>query len=150
MRPLNARKRRKQQGAKRIVHDIMPSEKRSEEEQRLLNIALFNSTLNGNITGMKLALKGGADMNMKATGLMITPLHAAAIHQQDKACAFLIKKGADVYANDDRGHTPLQKAISWGNRTEIVHMLAEAMAHAIVGKEKRIIFVSSFRACVSS
>jgi ankyrin repeat protein len=150
MRQLNARKPRKRQGAKRILHEILPSEKRSEVEQHVLNAGLYNSAIKGNIAGMKRALEGGADINMSSEeGVWNTLLHTTVIHNQGKACAFLIKKGADLFATGDSGHTPLQVAAKWG-RSEIMRIIADGMAGALVGRKNEEAFISSFRACVSS
>jgi ankyrin repeat protein len=150
MRQLNARKPRKRQTARQVEREILPSEGRSEVEQHVLNAGLYNSAIKGNIAGMKRALKGGADINMRSEeGVWNTLLHMTVIHNQGKACTFLIKKGADVFATGDSGYTPLQVAIKWG-RTEIVRILADGMARAIVGKENGDAFISSFRACFSS
>jgi ankyrin repeat protein len=147
MKQLGARKALRQEAARRISQDILQSEGYSE--QWINNDSLYNAAMAGDVNSIRLNLEAGADLNARFSGLNITALHAAAMHNQPKACAFLVKKGADIFATDDVGHTPIQTAISWRSMLA-VPTLAEAMARAIAGKENGKEFVWFFRACISS
>jgi ankyrin repeat protein len=147
MKQLDARRTQRQEAARRISQDIMPSEGYSEQWKN--NDSLYNAAMAGNVHSIRLNLEAGADLNARFSGLNITALHAAAMHNQPKACAFLVKKGADIFATDDVGHTPLQTAISWRSMLA-VPTLAEAAIRAIVGKKNGKEFVWYLRACLSS
>jgi len=65
-----------------------------------------------------------------------TPLHIAATHAHDGVCHVLISNGANVYAKDCDGKTPLdccKEAQSWGpdpyvyGKAECMEILQEAM-----------------------
>jgi ankyrin repeat protein len=62
------------------------------------------------IEAIELCIKAGADLNA-ANGTGQTALHAAAQAGQDKIVEFLIAKGANVNAKDQRGNTPLDSAL---------------------------------------
>lgn len=62
------------------------------------------------IEAIELCLKAGVDVNA-TNGTGQTALHAGAQAGQDKIVEFLIAKGANVNAKDQRGFTPLDNAL---------------------------------------
>jgi ankyrin repeat protein len=148
MKQLDARKALTQETAKRISQDILPSEDYSK--QRNFDGALYSAAMNGDTIAIKGLLDKGADVNARFSGLYITALHAAAIQNEHNACALLLEKGANPFALNDLGKTPLQQALSWRSSDLVVRTLAEGMARAIMGKENGKAFIRYLRACLSS
>jgi ankyrin repeat protein len=59
----------------------------------------------------ELLIAEGADVNAKAGGAFITPLHEAALGGHKGIAELLIAKGADVNAKNNDGVTPLNWAL---------------------------------------
>ncbi len=76
---------------------------------------LFAAAKRGNLRAAELALDSDAEVNAKdplQNGA--SPLHLAALSGSTKLVRLLIEKGADPYAKDDQGRTPLHLAESFG------------------------------------
>lgn len=79
----------------------------------------------------ELLLERGADVNAADT-LFNTPLHLAALVDNQEVVKLLIERGADVNARNNRGWTPLHIAAYW-NRKDIAKLLLENGANPTVG-----------------
>jgi len=71
----------------------------------------------------ELLLERGADVNAADT-LFNTPLHLAALVDNQEVVKLLIERGADVNARNNRGWTPLHIAAYW-NHPELAELLIE-------------------------
>ena len=87
-------------------------------------IVFVESSLNGNISRMKVLLSIGADVNgfECATARCRTPLTAAVQGGQYEAVQLLLARGADVNKKLKRGQTALMLASYYGH-TELVRLL---------------------------
>lgn len=72
-------------------------------------------------------IDAGADVNTRATKSGWTPLHQAAYVNNEKAVLTLLKNGADKYATDNRGSTPMSDSCYWTEKAsqhaEIVKLM---------------------------
>ena len=59
-----------------------------------------------------------------------TPLHFAVSHSKPDAVSKLIENGADVYARDANGHTPLSMALNIKNKV-VIKLLLDAGAEPL-------------------
>lgn len=91
-----------------------------------VHIAAFE----GDVTALKKALDGGADINVKAKYRAFagyTPLHLAAFEGHTKAVLLLVQKKANINAPATDKKTPLHLAAAYG-RLEAVRELIKAGA----------------------
>lgn len=79
----------------------------------------------GNLAQVRSAVEQGADVVAKDGELGWTPLHWAASGGQEEVAAFLIDKGAEVDARDERGNTPLVSAAAAGRRAVTELLIAK-------------------------
>lgn len=63
------------------------------------------------LKGMELLLKAGANINQKSTATGETPLHTAVRMNWQSVVKFIVEKGGDLGAKENRGLTPFDYAI---------------------------------------
>ena len=73
--------------------------------------SIWNAVAANNIQFIKELLISGEDVNAKAGTHGGSPLHATGMFGRKECAEFLIAKGADVNAKDDRGETALDWAV---------------------------------------
>lgn len=93
---------------------------------------LHSAVAKGNLEVAEVLIKNGAEVNAKCSNTRNTPLHWAARNDHKAVAELLIAKGADVNAKGTKGETPLDLAISKGNK-ELVDLLRK---HGAVDKRK--------------
>ena len=71
---------------------------------------LFEAATVGDRGSARSNLKKGANVNATPTGSSWTPLHLAANEGSEATCRCLLDGGADLYARNNAGETPLQLA----------------------------------------
>ena len=85
----------------------------SEQEGRLhpddAEIYFLYAAQAGNLDDVKEGLASGADVNARLPDDESTALHRAAEYGNVELAEFLLSCGADIYAADDKGNTPLHK-----------------------------------------
>ncbi|KAL8745436.1 MAG: hypothetical protein Q9190_002418 [Brigantiaea leucoxantha] len=75
------------------------------------NIALYEAAGYGSSTDVQNALKKGANVDYRGSGLLSSPLHQAAIYGRDEIVKILLEGGAKVAAQDRFGRTALHEAV---------------------------------------
>lgn len=65
---------------------------------------------------VELLIRNRADLNAKDDKYGATALHLAAYRGHKKVVRILLEKGADIYAKDKEGDTPLDAALMGGHQ----------------------------------
>jgi ankyrin repeat protein len=94
---------------KKITHNISFSPNKSKGDTKSNSPNIHSAAANGDIEKIQDFIDKGISVNSLSGGDW-TPLHDAVVRNQKKAAAFLINKGANVYAKDANGKTPLDIA----------------------------------------
>ncbi|MCX6774391.1 MAG: ankyrin repeat domain-containing protein [Candidatus Micrarchaeota archaeon] len=102
----------------------------SEEER--LETCLIDAIEQGDNKEIEILMNAHVDANsfdqFGRTALMLAITNLEKLEEYSKLCALLIKRGADVNANDDDGDTPLMLAVDEGN-LGIIRMLIRSGAN---------------------
>lgn len=102
-----------------------------KEIEKMTNM-LFDAIRYDEIERVKLAIKGGANLNEKRYRSGVTPLMCTMLEPNvgdcDDMAELLINAGADVNAKDNRGETVLMKAVYDVSHKNIMKQLIEAGA----------------------
>lgn len=69
------------------------------------------------------------DINVRNNGDGFTPLHLAAFHGHDSIVHALLAKGADIDAKDNKGGTPLRRAMDRGHENTVEEFVKHAGLH---------------------
>jgi len=88
--------------------------------------------IDDNLRSIVALIRKGADIHV-ATCIKETPLHIAARSAEQKTVKYLITKGANLYALDDKGSTSLQAAVH-SFRFENACVIADAMLQYSEGR----------------
>jgi len=91
------------------------------QRQKPLNQAVVD----GDIDEVKSQISAGADVNSKDARTGWTLLHIAIRKQRTEIAQFLIDKGADVNARDNRGRMPLHFAAEVGQKEIVEKLIAK-------------------------
>ncbi|KAM4611597.1 ankyrin repeat domain-containing protein 53 [Polymixia lowei] len=102
--------------------------------QRPIHMVLSLQSLPNSSACLKYLLEHGADVNASATDSGQTALHLAAAQGLLECSEILVRAGADVHAQDSRGHKPLDLARFWCHR-KTARYLKDCMWQANKRKE---------------
>lgn len=69
--------------------------------------ALHKAAFNGNYGGIKMLVKGGADVNVQCNSYGMTPLHQAAFNGDECIVKLLLEEGANARMLTHGAHTPM-------------------------------------------
>ncbi len=122
------------QNCKKGIASVMTNAPRAVIKNTAANEELIRAADNGNLAGVKKALKEGADPNFRDKEGE-TPLIEATEAGNLLAVKELVKKGAKLNLQDDEGETALHEAIEEGHK-DIVKYLVQAGARKNVKDKK--------------
>jgi ankyrin repeat protein len=98
----------------RLPSETLVEKKPYDYAKILANEMIFAAVLERSTEHIQQSLDTGADVNARDKD-RLTPLHYAAKHGTQEACAMLLDSGADANAKDKFGSTALMEASSKGN-----------------------------------
>ncbi|GFS92088.1 ankyrin-3 [Nephila pilipes] len=86
---------------------------------------LHGAAENGHMNVVKVLLENGFDVNAEREDIVMTPLHAAVLHDHWETAQILLLKGANPNAQNQYGRTPLHYAAERGNLDLVECLLDE-------------------------
>lgn len=92
--------------------------------------ALHYSARNGHLTACENLLNAGANVNACTRSGGVTPLIRAALMGHEKVVQLLLRKGADIFHQDNDGNTALHKAVQ-NKQQHIVKLILDSSCDAI-------------------
>ncbi|GFT08545.1 ankyrin-3 [Nephila pilipes] len=92
---------------------------------------LHKAAENGHMIVVKILLENGFDVNAEREDIVMTPLHAAVLHDHWEIAQLLLLKEANPNAQNQQGLTPLHIAVMRGN-TDVVEILLEKEADIFI------------------
>ncbi|ODQ53028.1 ankyrin [Saitoella complicata NRRL Y-17804] len=110
------------------LHALLQKGKRVDERDTSGYTPLLHAARSGHIDVISVLVEAGADVNAHTPEMRSTVLHRLSIHRDATGMVeVLIRRGADVCAQDGDGETALHKACSVSENEKTVELLYEKM-----------------------